>query len=207
METKYIGMLGAFAAVSLVFFAMGATAAPMLIAEPMKTQSTSGWINGHVTTTVFDEYGNIKHYAQSDNAVMDDGEDCAMQMLFDLDGSGTDFCPNALGGDFSWIGIGTSNAAVAVTQSILTTEVGTSRTQSPNCAFTAAAGAGQAGQCVLSSQFTGFTAVVEESGVFDVTQASGGNMFARQLTGTISLVPADTLQVDWTFTIDGTTNP
>lgn len=205
METKYIGMLGAFAAVSLVFFAMGATASTMLIAEPMKTQSTAGWISGHVTTTVFDEYGNIKHYAQSDNAVMNNGEDCAMQMLFDLDGSGTDFCPNALGGDFSFIAIGDNAAAVAVTQSALSDLTPPARVQDANCAFTAAAGAGQAGQCILSSQFTGLTIIVEESGVFDASTT--GNMFARQLTGTISLVPADTLQVDWTFTIDGTTNP
>ncbi len=204
METKYIGMLGAFAAVSLVFFAMGATASLMLIAEPMKTQSTAGWISGHVTTTVFDEYGNIKHYAQSDNAVMDDGEDCAMQMLFDLDGSGGDFCPNVVS-DFSHIGIGTSNTAVAVGQATLVGEVAASRLQDTTCAFTAANGATTAGTCVISSQFTGLTIIVEESGVFDASTT--GNMFARQLTGTISLVPADTLQVDWTFTIDGTTNP
>ncbi len=202
METKYIGMLGAFAAVSLVFFAMGATASPMLIAEPMKTQSTSGWISGHVETTVFDENGFIKQYAQSDNAIMDDGEDCAVRDLFDDNDDGGSAC-GTLGGSFDRIAIGTSTSAVAVGQSSLVAE--TTRTQDTACVFTAANGGTQAGQCVLSSQFTGITATIEESGVFDA--APGGNMFARQLTGTVSLVPADTLQVDWTFTIDGTTNP
>jgi len=205
METKYIGMLGAFAAFSLVFFAMGATAAPMLIAEPMKTQSTGGWISGHVTTTVFDENGYITYYAQSDNAVVNNGEDCAMEMLFDLDGSGTGFCDNALGGDFSFIEIGDDATAVVVGQTALIMGTPPARVQDANCTFTQANGATTAGTCVLSSQFTGLTIVVEESGVFDASSA--GNMFARQLTGTISLVPADTLQVDWTFTIDGTTNP
>ena len=203
METKYIGMLGAFAAVSLVFFAIGASVTPMLIAEPMKTQSTSGWIQGHVTTTVFDENGYITHYAQSDNAVMDDGEDCAIRDLFDDNDGGGSAC-GTLGGSFDQIAIGDSAAAVAVIQSALQgTE--SARQQDTACAFTAAAGAGQAGECVLSTQFTGLAVTVEESGVFDA--AAVGNMFARQLTGTIVLTAPDTLQVDWTFTIDGTTNP
>jgi len=203
METKHIGMFVAFAAVSLVFFAIGASATPMLIAEPMKTQASDGWIYGHVTTTVFDEDGNIKHYAQSDNAIVDDGEDCAIRDLFDDDNGGVGAC-TTLGGDFSYIAIGNSATAVSVTQSAL---VGTehARQQDTACAFTAAAGAAQAGQCVLSQSFTGLAVTVEESGILDA--AAAGNMFARQLTGTIVLTAPDTLQVDWTFTIDGTSNP
>ena len=202
MKTQHIGLLGAFAAVSLVFLAIGASAAPMLIAEPIKTQSTAGWISGHVTTTVFDEDGNIKQYFQSDNAVMNAGENCAVRDLFDDNNGGSGAC-STLGGSFDWIAIGTGSTAVAVTQTALATE--NTRSQDTACAFTAANGATQAGQCVLSQSFTGITATIQESGVFDASSA--GNMFARQLTGAIALVPADTLQVDWTFTIDGTSNP
>ena len=201
METKQIGMLGAIAAFSVAFFAIGATAAPMLIAEPMTMQSTDGWISGHVETTVFDENGYIKLYRQGDNFVSNNGEDCAIEDLFDDGGASN--CNSALGGSFDRIAIGTSTSAEAVGQTALVTE--TSRTQDTDCTYTAAAGAGNPATCLLTAQFTGSTVIVEESGVFDA--AAVGNMFSRQLTGTIVLVPADTLQVDWTFTIDGTTNP
>lgn len=201
METKQIGMLGAIAAFSVAFFVIGATATPMLIAEPMTMQSTDGWIVGHVETTVFDENGYVKLYRQGDNFVSNNGEDCAIEDLFDE--GGTSNCDNALGGSFDRIAIGTSTTAESVSQTTLVAE--TSRTQDADCTYTAAAGAGNPATCLLTAQFTGSTVTVEESGVFDASAA--GNMFSRQLTGTIVLVPADTLQVDWTFTIAGSNDP
>ena len=202
METKQIGLLGVIVAMSLAFVAIGVSATPLLIAEPISTQS-SGWISGHVTTTVYDDDGNIKHYFQSDNAVLDNGEDCAIEALFDSDGTGN--CNVALGATgFNFIAIGTGAQAVAVTQTGLQgTE--SARTQDADCTFIAAAGGAQAGQCLLSATFTELSTTIEESAVYDA--AGGANAFARQLTGTISLATADTLQVDWTFTIDGSSNP
>ena len=43
---------------------------------------TAGLITGHVTTTLLDSEGNIKEYRQTDNLIVNQGENCALKMLF-----------------------------------------------------------------------------------------------------------------------------
>ena len=203
MNTKEIMLLGAVLALSGVLVASGVSSTALFTAPVGATALSEGWLQGHVTTTVYDKDGYITQYVQSDNIITDNGEDCAIEMLFDNDTSGGN-CDSALGATgFNYIAIGPSSTAVAVGQTALIgTE--TARTQDADCDFTAANGGTQAGQCVLSQTFTGLTATIEESGVFDASTT--GNMLARQLTGTVALTSSDTLQVDWTFTIDGSSN-
>jgi len=67
----------------------------------------TGQMIGHVTYELRGADGNIKHYSQSDNVIVDVGTDCAATAIFDItDASG--IC--ALGADngFSFIAIGNS---------------------------------------------------------------------------------------------------
>jgi len=65
-------------------------------------QETSQMI-GHVTYVLRDADGNIKHYSQSDNVIVDDGTDCAATAIFDTDDA---LCPLAGNGGFAFIAIG-----------------------------------------------------------------------------------------------------
>jgi hypothetical protein len=64
---------------------------------------------GHVTYELRGADGNIKHYFQSDNMIVDAGTDCAAAAIFDPDDA---VCTNLLGDDgFAYVAIG--NATVS----------------------------------------------------------------------------------------------
>jgi len=77
----------------------------------------TGQMIGHVTYELRDADGNIKHYFQSDNVIVDVGIDCAATAIFDTagsslkdDGTGTQvpICTLGTDGGFSFIAIGNS---------------------------------------------------------------------------------------------------
>jgi len=64
----------------------------------------TGQMIGHVTYELRGADGNIKHYSQSDNVIVDDGTDCAAQAIFDT--GNTDVCTLGTNGGFAFIAIG-----------------------------------------------------------------------------------------------------
>ena len=65
---------------------------------------------GHVTYELRGADGNIKHYVQSDNMIVDLGTDCAATAIFDTD-DGSGICALGGNGGFAFIAIG--NATVS----------------------------------------------------------------------------------------------
>ncbi len=77
---------------------------------------------GHVTYELRGADGNIKHYSQSDNVIVDIGTDCAANAIFDTAGSSTKddgaggqvpVCTLGGNGGFAFIAIGNATGATA----------------------------------------------------------------------------------------------
>ncbi len=182
------------------------------------TPSTSGLISGHVTTTVRDAEGNIKDYRQTDNLILNAGENCAAKMLFSGGAAtGTTVCTGAnnVGYQFIEIGNGTSaangvnvvlgsghNATGIPTATGLHIKAGTL-----NWFANSTSGNAQT-ETRISTTFTNNAAAsqtVSESGLFNSTSHSTNSMFARQTFSTITLNNGDQLTVEWRIQIGGTT--
>ena len=83
--------------------------------DAQTSASATGLITGHVITTVRDAAGNIKEYRQSDNQVLNQGENCAAKMLFGGSGgagAGTTVCTGTNTSGFTFIEVGNSTQTV-----------------------------------------------------------------------------------------------
>jgi hypothetical protein len=173
---------------------------------------------GHVETILRDADGNVKAYRQSDNAITNTGENCALRLLFQLNtgASGTSVCTGALTVPWHVIGIGTGTIAGNNTQVSLVSEI--TAAQATNMVrgvattklwtnSTTTEGS-PAAKIQLSKQFTNNGAspiVVAESGLFNsTTDNSADSMFARQSFTGITVNVGDSLTVQWTINVGGT---
>ncbi len=192
----------------------GSTTPLFLGSQASNMENSSVGILGHVTVIAYDANGNMKSYLQSDNVIVNVGENCITEVLFNVAGvsepcTGTGGSNGGFGpapGGFTYLAIGTSNAALAENQAILTadltsTEARLNATATGSVTMTDSTGAGAGfAQVVIEDTFTlvgGPT--VEEYGLFDAS--TGGNMFARQIPGPTILSASDTLQVTWTIQV------
>jgi len=182
--------------------------------------SAVAMMTGHVETVVTDALGNVKEYRQSDNLIVNQGENCVLKMLFGANGGasvgdGTNTCTGAITSGFRVIAIGNSSAPATNDQTSLINEYNAT---SGNAALarktatlitltnsTATSGISQA-TALLEATFTngGTTQSVTESGLFNDTNTSIDGMFARQQFTAVSLNNGDSLTVRWTVNIGGT---
>lgn len=184
----------------------------------------SGKMIGHVTYELRGSDGNIKHYSQSDNVIVDRGTDCAATAIFDTtDASG--IC--ALGTDtgFSFIAIGNSTNAfplASVDDIALDDDDGAGPNgeiarNSGTVDITAAASPGTDTTVSIVSQTFEFGAtglqlgpagtVITQSGLFDSAAGGSDNMFSvRDIPGQsgtgLAVTNADTLSITWTITLE-----
>ena len=200
----------------------GLTAVPesssMIVGAPML---------GHITFTHQDTDGNVIAYRQTDNIIVNQGENCVAGFLFGVASTGTNATCDPVGnsdtiGAYRVIAIGNgSNSATAVSSDIALADehtfVGSMVRQTvpvPTGAnFTEASGDTNAvnAQVILSALFTNDAATaqtitVDESGIFNNTVASADGMFARQSFSSIELDDGESLTVEWTIDIGGTGN-
>jgi hypothetical protein len=204
--------------------------------DAQSSARTAGLITGHVTTIHTDSDGNVLGYRQSDNLIVNGGENCALKMLFAASGgaaSGNSVCTGANTAGFRWIAIGnTTNAFTAgVTPgSPLSTDTklgnphnstsyglenGLARkfgvvgaTGWTNSTSSSSSGTASV---VMSATFTNLASaarIVNESGLFNATDGNHQTdaMFAKQVFSGISLNPNDSLTVQWTINIGGTSS-
>ena len=192
---------------------------------------TTGLITGHVITTLTDSNGVIKEYRQSDNMIVNQGENCALKMLFQASpaGAGTSVCAGANTSGFNVIEIGNGSASVQTPTSTdyrlysshNNTSVGSSAGNNPGMVRKVAttitwtnstsATASGAAQVVLAATFTNSgssSKTVNESGLFNTTNTGSfwqtDAMFARQTFTSITMAPSDSLTVQWTINVGGT---
>jgi len=218
-----VGVL--FAAAMVVGMATtSAFSTPHVIASSTIVDNQFGML-GHITLTQTDADGNMKSYIQTDNVIVNIGENCVAETLFNVTTiDGTHACDNAATAvyntgngisttGFSFVAVGNSSALatppVAVeTDTTLINENSTGttmdrKTGSP-AVTTESTTIGSSAVVTLSAVFTSVGGIsdVDESGIFDeATFGAGGNMLARQTFTNIQLSAGDQLTVEWEITI------
>ena len=99
----------------------------------VSSNTANGLMMGHLTIEAHDESGELIAYRQSDNEVVDDGEQCSLSLLFQDNGAsaqvlgtGTSSCAGQLNGAWDTIAIGTGSTGAADSQVLLVNETSTS---------------------------------------------------------------------------------
>ncbi len=179
---------------------------------------------GHITFTATDQDGNILSYIQTDNIIVNVGENCVAESIFNVTTTGTDPCDGTgthstitgtqqgvADGGFTFIAIGNGSAGVAtdtdqklIKENFRIRANSTSVDSSPGTA-------GSKAVVTLIGIFvanTTSTLSIDESGIFDKDEIFFGgsgpldeNMLARQTFTAIPLTLGDKLTVEWEVTI------
>jgi len=209
-----LALIGAIVAGITGFVSLDAISATSL----MTMQGTSdihetGLMIGHVTYEVRGMDGQIKHYLQADNVIVDKGTDCSAQAIFN--DAGIDVCTLGSGGGFAYIAIGNATGAIAqATDTALDTSANGGEVKRSGFidATITAANSGSSLDTVVSIASTPFAFTdlpsgtsITQSGLFD-QGTLGGNMFSiRDIPGPTStglpVTSTDTLSVTWTITL------
>ena len=181
-----------------------------------QSNTASGLMMGHLTVEAHDEGGDLIAYRQTDNEVVDDGEQCILKLLFATTGSGEagrgeyttgGACTGALTGAWDVISIGTDTTAAADTQVLLGNETSTSlgleRGTATTKTWTNGTGATTT-KMVMSKTFTSDSPrahTIAESGLFNSTTVDSNGMLARQVFTGVALSDGDSITITWTFTV------
>ena len=183
-----------------------------------QSNTATGLMMGHITVEAHNEGGDMIAYRQTDNEVVDDGEQCILKMLFATTGSGeagrgeytstgAGGCTGALTGAWDVISIGTDTTAVDDTHVLLgnetSTSVGLERGTATTKTWTNGTGAVTT-KLVLSKTFTSDSPrahAIGESGLFNSTVVDANGMLARQTFTDVSLSNGDSITITWTFTV------
>ena len=180
------------------------------------SNTVNGLMMGHLTVEAHDEMGELIAYRQSDNEVVDDGEQCILKMLFATSGTtqagrgeytSTTACTGALTNAWDVISIGTGTTAAADTQVLLVNETSSSdgleRGTATTKTWTNGTGATTT-KIVLSKTFTNDSPrahTIAESGLFNSTTPDANGMLARQTFTGVALSNGDSITITWTFTV------
>ena len=210
------------AALAVLSGAMGMSMTGAFSDQNMMTASTSnvavGLMSGHLEIVAHHPNGELYAYRQFDNAVVDDGEQCILKMLFGSGQNnqgrgqyaGTGACTGDLTGAWDVIAIGTC------------TSCQTGETYDPDdldviLKTESTANGGQRGlatektwtngtfpQIVMSKTFTatgGNIGAVTESGLFNSTTANKNGMLARNTFSPVTINTGDSITITWTFKV------
>ena len=180
------------------------------------SNTANGLMMGHLTVEAHDEVGELIAYRQSDNEVVDDGEQCILKMLFATSGqtqagrgeyTSTSACTGALTNAWDNIAIGTGTTSAADTQVLLVNETSSSdgleRGTATTKTWTNGTGSTTT-KIVLSKTFTNDSPrahTIAESGLFNSTTNDANGMLARQTFTGVALSNGDSITITWTFTV------
>jgi hypothetical protein len=163
-------------------------------------------IFGHITLTATNPDGKIISYIQTDNLIVNRGENCVAETMFNVTTMGDNACigKGVTTDRFTFIAIGNGTVSIDVNDTKLAQEV--NRTQDIDPDVVSSSGTGDPGDSsalvTLTAEFTAGEAVtIEESGIFDAAGKDAGNMLARKTFNPISLAKDDKLTVEWEITI------
>ena len=184
-------------------------------ATTQSSNTASGLMMGHLTVEAYDETGDLIAYRQTDNEVVNTGEQCILKMLFkdgsSRGGTGTTVCTGALTTGWGVIGIGTNNDSggydsVAETQVRLGNETSTTTglDRGVGSATWTNGTASTTTKIVLAKTFTmtsGSTHNIGESALFNSTTVASSGMLARQTFTDVALTSGDSITITWTFTV------
>jgi len=160
-------------------------------------------LSGHVTITVFDEFGNIRSYSQGDNAIVNVGESCIAEYLFGVVASGN--CTPVLG-DYTTLALGTGVAITATNQGTRTALVTPADTLAGSVSSTTVSSgtdetAGASAEVVtIETTFSPGARTYTEA---SLVSAANADMLAYQDMADATLGASDSVKVSWAITIAG----
>ena len=180
----------------------------------VSSNTANGLMMGHLVVEAHDESGELIAYRQSDNEVVDDGEQCILRLLFQDNGAagqglgtGLNSCAGQLNGAWDTIAIGTGSTGAADSQVLLVNETSTShglqRADATTKTWTNGTGATTT-KIVMSKTFTNDSPrahTIAESGLFNSTTNNANGMLARQTFTGVALSNGDSITITWTFTV------
>jgi len=217
-----LALIGAIIAGITGFVSLDAISATSL----MTMQSTSdmhetGLMIGHVTYEVRGMDGQIKHYFQTDNVIVDKGTDCAAVSIFNR--TDVSVCTLGIDDGFAFIAIGNSTNPYSVSNPLSTEDdegldvnisdgSGEMQRSLGTVTITSADTLGTGDDTTVSIVSTPFEftdlgpsgTTVTQSGLFDSDTTGTNNMFsARDINAPTGLpvTSTDTLSVTWTITL------
>jgi hypothetical protein len=198
-----------------------------LVTSNAVSSGTTGFLMGQVIIEAKNADGEVIAYRQTDNEVVDDGEQCILKMLFssnyleaglgrgeyttlpvNTEGSEYSACTGALTQAWDVIAIGTTAATVAdklVKLAAESTADGLGRKVADTKTWYNGTGGSNADntKIVLKRTFTSTGShTIVESGLFNSTTPGGSGMLAYQTFTGVVLTTGDSITVQWTFTVD-----
>jgi len=208
------------AAMALGMVSVSGFSQPLFVATTTDTKATNQMgMFGHITLTATDPDGKIISYIQTDNIIVNVGENCVAESLFNVTttdstyecvGDGTHGGADKNGvadGGFTYIAIGDikiePNLAGAGNVT-LADELDIGRVKDTDPMVSESNDVNSAAEVTLTGVFIATaegTTDVDESGIFDAED--GGNMLARKTFTAISLAQDDKLTVEWKITLGG----
>ena len=190
---------------------------PLFVASTTDAKAASQMgIFGHITLTATNPDGKITSYIQTDNLIVNVGENCVAESLFNVTtfgaaeecgGTGAHIGGNGVAdGGFTYIAIGNTTSVDILTAENKTLSRELQRIKDNSTSVTPSSGSADPGTSAIVTLTAVFTASsgaidVDESGIFDAFGKDTGNMLARKTFNTISLAQDDKLTVEWEITI------
>jgi len=212
-NTKSLGMLAAVV-FAVGFVGFNFSSGQMNTNENMLATMDGGYVSGHIEVIHTDKDGNVLTYLQTDNAIMNEGRNCAAKALF---GSAANTACTDTTPIFNVIGVGNGTFAgdndsttlqSEVTGNGLTRTDGTGITLSQQQSASGASGTSSIARIsntfTLSGHGTDSTMDVNEAGLFNATSSGNDLAFAlKNFPSTVSMSNDDQLTVNWDITISG----
>ena len=237
MNSKIVGLsnkrshstiVGLIAAIAVLSGGLGLalTAADFDDQKLMTSNAATGFLMGHLEIEARNSDGEITAYRQTDNEVVDDGEQCILKFLFATTNAvarqngataGAGACTGAVTNAWNVIAIGDNNdsGAFAAGRTVAQQDVlvmlgnetstvkGLERALATDVTWYNGTGS-SATKIVLAKTFTSTSPVthnIGESGLFNSTTIDAFGMLARQTFTDVSLTTGDSITVTWTFTV------
>lgn len=179
-------VIGSLATVNLAFVQNNELSANTL-------KSTAG-VLGHVTLTATDENGSVIAYRQTDNVIINKGDDCLIEDTF---GAATP-CGD-VAAVFDDVHIGTTQTSFTEGTTGLTTW---SKTTAGTVGVATTASGTTGAQVTVTAGFLDVNASIAEAALYN-SNLSSGDVLALQSFTPIVLGATDDLTIQWTVAIDG----
>jgi len=195
------------AAMALGMVSVSGFSHSMFLASTSETKVDSNvGIFGHITLTATNPDGKIISYIQTDNLIVNRGENCVAETMFNVTTTGDDEClgEGITAEAFTFIAIGNGTLPVGDNNRTLADEVNRTQAADEDRDVDSASGTGEDTDTVvtMTAVFTaGEELDIKESGIFDEAGEDAGNMLARKTFTTISLSEDDKLTVEWKIEI------
>ena len=225
-------IIGLVAAMAVLSGALGMSMTGTFSDQKIGVSSVAtGLMTGHLEIEARNADGELIAYRQTDNEVVDDGEQCILKLLFatteasgDRGGyasAGKGACTGVLSGAWDVIAIGTGTASATDVKIKLGNDTsgtlvfgaagwngvqGLERGMATAKTWSNGTGGGNADntKIVLSKTFTNLSAVshtIAESGLFNSTTVAGSGMLARNIFSAVTLANGDSITITWTFKV------